>query len=194
MVRGLGINPQPFQKWAPPRWGYFQSCYILVYIPHPTQHTAHSDGQLCPWLGLLLNTRFSADKNVAPAIKKQPVEYFFTQSDPPLPWPLVFSSPCTKRLFARILNMHYKHPPISLPGLPGVFRMCSNTCSEVCKGAAPCPIWDSPPAAAAYGICANVFLRVCPILSKVTSTGKQIKRPLVAQGLAACIRGAGPGW
>ncbi len=27
--------------------GYFQSCYILLNIPHLTQRTAHSDGQLC---------------------------------------------------------------------------------------------------------------------------------------------------
>ncbi len=60
------------------------------------------------------------------------------------------------------------------PELPGAWK-CSYTYSEVCKGAAPCSIWDSPSAAAAYWICANMFLRVCPILSTVTSTGKQIK-------------------
>ncbi len=35
-----------------------------------------------------------------------------------------------------------------------------------------------------YRICANGFLRVRPILSTVTSTGKQYKRPLAAPGLA----------
>ncbi len=58
---------------------------------------------------------------------------------------VVFSSPCTKRLFARILNMQYKHPP---PGLPGA-RKCSKTRGEVCNGVAPRPIRDSPPAAVA---------------------------------------------
>ncbi len=35
-----------------------------------------------------------------------------------------------------------------------------------------------------YRICANGFLRVRPILSTVTSTGKQYKRALAASGLA----------
>ncbi len=43
------VNPQPFQKWAPPHWGYLQSCCILLNIPHLAQRTARSDGQLCPW-------------------------------------------------------------------------------------------------------------------------------------------------
>ncbi len=38
--------------------------------------------------------------------------------------------------------------PHSLPGLPGAWR-CSKTCGEVCKGAVPRPMLDSPPATAA---------------------------------------------
>ncbi len=48
--------------------------------------------------------------NVARATKK-PMECFLTQSDPSRPSLLVFSSRCTKRLFAQVLNMQFKHPP-----------------------------------------------------------------------------------
>ncbi len=38
--------------------------------------------------------------------------------------------------------------PLSLPRLPGA-RTCSKSCGQVCKRAAPRPIWGSSPAAAA---------------------------------------------
>ncbi len=50
----------------------------------------------------------------------------FQLSDSSRPWPPVFSSLCTKQLFARILNVQYKHPPHSLPGLLGA-RNCTKT-------------------------------------------------------------------
>lgn len=76
------------------------TCYIRLYIPHLFQHTAHSDGLHCPWCRT-----------------KKPVECFFylkrSSSTP---------SPCTKRLFARILNTKYKHPPPRLPVATKVFE------------------------------------------------------------------------
>ncbi len=52
-------------------------------------------------LGLLLNTGFSVDGSVARVTKKG-YGILFTLTP-------IISSPCTKRLFGRILNMHYRH-------------------------------------------------------------------------------------
>ncbi len=77
MVRGLGINPQTLQKLAPPRWGYLQSCYILLNILHlPSAQPIQTVSSVRD-LGLLLHAGFSADDNVAHASKKT-VECFFT--------------------------------------------------------------------------------------------------------------------
>ncbi len=51
----------------------------------------------------------------------------------------MISSPCTNRLFARIFNLQYRHPPPFSLGTPRRWK-AFKTCGEVCKRAAPRPI------------------------------------------------------
>ncbi len=131
MVGGLGVNPQPFQSEHLPIGDTSNPvAYSLTSRTSLNAQPVQTVSSVRD-LGLLLNTGFSAHDNVARATKKARGMLFYR----------------TKRLFARTLNMQFKHPPHSLPGLPGA-RKCSKTRSEVCKGVAPCSIRDSPPAAA----------------------------------------------
>ncbi len=66
-------------------------------------------------LGLLLNAGFSADDSVARATKKARGMLFYLKRSFAALTPYI-SSRCAKRLFARILNMQFKHPPPFSPG------------------------------------------------------------------------------
>ncbi len=65
---------------------------------------------------VLLNTGFCADNNDARATKKT-WNAFLPRAILRDPDPRHFSSPCTKRLFAYIFYMQYKHLPPFSPGI-----------------------------------------------------------------------------
>ncbi len=146
MIRGLEVNPQPFQKRAPTRWGHLHTYSLTCRTS--TNAQLIQTVSTAPELGLLVNTGFSPDDNVARTTKKARGMSFLPKADLRNLDPLYFTSHVRSLYSPLSWICNTSIVPHYLPELPCA-RICSKTGGEVCKEAAPRPIWDSHPAAAA---------------------------------------------